>query len=383
MKKNFRPFKPQPAEADEFKPIRPIRSPVLNWCVKLIPILILAALPVVLWPSNPLNISGREMFSTGLFAAALALFAFEISMNRISTIFGTLWRRGSIANSGNNGGRPASPQKNKDAILAYHHFMKEVEDQLNSRTQWIMAVLFGALVFSWFPFSRTGGRPIYLFGLGAEVVIAFFIGFVVWRMVSTGWHVWRLPKRFEFEVQVLHPDQCGGLEPLGNLCLWNALIIAVAGIFLGGWISIGPTTPFAYYALRYIPLFQVLLIVPIILSLIVFILPLWNTHVVMTRKRDEIQIRLDELAKSIYAESTFLLDETHHLNSMEGEERNKHLNLMRDIYSQHQKIPTWPMNTNIVTKFAVAQALPVLSFAGIGGPIVTVLVNLFKLFAGS
>jgi hypothetical protein len=257
--------------------------------------------------------------------------------------------------------------------------MTEAEDQLNSNYQWIMAVIFGLLVFTWYPFSRTGGSYLFLIGLGVEVVIAFFIGFVVWRMIAIGSQIWRLPKKHELEVQVLHPDQCGGLEPLGNLCLWNALITAVAGIFLGGWISIGPTTQYAFYAAKYNSIFEILLIIPIIISFTTFILPLWTTHQAMARKKAEIQFQLDDLAKSIYTESTILLDRPHLLDLEEGEERNKRLGLMREIYLQHQKIPTWPINTNILTKFAAAQAMPVLSFVGIGGPIANILSFILKL----
>ncbi len=50
-------------------------------------------------------------------------------------------------------------------------------------------------------------------------------------------------------------------------------------------------------------------------------------------------MQLDELAKSIYAESTMLLDPTQSLHVIEGDERNKRLSLMRDIHTRHQKIP--------------------------------------------
>lgn len=363
------------AEKDEVKPIKPIRSPVLVWAIKVAPILMVLALPLILWKDSPLRVPGREMFSTGLFAAALALFAFQVLMSHISTIFGTLWRRGSIA------GLKGQKMADDEALASYRRFMRDVENQLNNKYQWAMGGIFALLVLVWYlPILLNLGKGfIILLGLVVEVFIALLIGVVVWRMVFISWQVWRLPEKYELEVQVVHPDQCGGLEPLGNLCLWNALILAVAGIFLGGWISIGPNTQFAEYAKTYDSVFRVLLIVPIILSFVSFLLPLWTTHQVMVQKKAEIQIRLDELAKSIYAESSILLDRTGELDFTEGDERNKRLNLMRTVYSQHQKIPTWPINTNIISKFAAAQAVPVLSFAGIADPIVKVLGEFIKL----
>ena len=375
MKNNPKNLKPASVEKDEFKPLNPIRSPVLAWVVKIVPILMVLALPLILWDKSPLVVPGKEMFSTGLFAAAVALFAFQVLMERISTIFSTLWRRGSIA------GVMGQNKSAKEVLASYHRFIAEMENQLNSKYQWVMGVVFALLVLVWYLpiLVNLGNGFIILLGLVVETFIALLIGVVVWRMVFISWQVWRLPERYELEIQVVHPDQCGGLEPLGNLCLWNALILAVAGIYLGGWISIGPNTQFAAYAAAYGPIFSVLLIVPIILSFVTFLLPLWTTHLVMVRKKAEIQIRLDELAKAIYAESNVLLDKTDELNFTEGDERNKRLSLMRTIYSQHQKIPTWPINTNIISKFAAAQAMPVLSFVGIADPVVKVLGELIKI----
>ncbi len=94
----------------------------------------------------------------------------------------------------------------------------------------------------------------------AEHFIAFIIGLMAWRMLVIGVQVWKLGKRFDLNPQLGHPDTCGGLEPLGNLCLWNALILALPGVFLGGWIILGPSTK---YGDIYTSLFYKLLILPV------------------------------------------------------------------------------------------------------------------------
>jgi len=374
MKKEPKDLKLVSVETDEFAPIKPIRSPILAWVMKVVPVIMVFALPLILWEDSPLKVPGKEMFSTGLFSAAMALFAFQVLMNKISSIFGTLWRRGSIAR------QKEKTKTDTKMVDAYRHFAHEVEEQLNNKYQWLMGGVFAVLVLVWYLpiLIHLGNGFIILLGLVVEVIIALLIGTVVWRMVLISWQVWHLPERYELEIQVVHPDQCGGLEPLGNLCLWNALILAVAGIYLGGWISIGPNTQFAEYAEVYSPIFRVLLIVPIVLSFVSFLLPLWTTHRVMVEKKAEIQIRLDELAKSIYAESNILLNKTGNMDFENGDERNKRLSLMRSIYSQHQKIPTWPINTNIIYKFAAAQAMPVLSFVGFADPFVKIISDAIK-----
>jgi hypothetical protein len=184
MKTNQKILEPVSAEKGEFEAIKPIRSPVLQWLIKLVPVAIILGLPLILWPSNLLRIPGKEMFATGMLASALALFAFNILLDRMSTIFATLWRRGSISGI-KNPDEKAQSRGNEEVVVSYRQFMQEVEDQLNSRYQWIMAGVFIILMMLWYlPILISMGRGfIIILGLVVETIIAFVIGAVVWRMV--------------------------------------------------------------------------------------------------------------------------------------------------------------------------------------------------------
>jgi hypothetical protein len=300
--------------------IEPIRQARLRRFLFLSPWLMLAAVPLILWPSNPLHIPGQYFFSIAFVTATLALFAFRFLMLRIADIFEILWRRRVIAYAGQAKTEPATSQKNRKDPKAveqdvlyeqYRSFAKGTENLLNSWGQWVVAAICVIIVMTWFLYAFTipeiAQTPILLVGILAEVTIASVIGLMAWRMIIIGIRVWHLPERFELAIQEGHPDHCGGLEPLGNVCLWNALIIAMAGLFLGGWLAIGPLTTERDTALFYAPIYRPLLVVPIGLSFINFFLPLWSIHRIMVTKKAEIQHRLEELAQSIYQEDRELL----------------------------------------------------------------------------
>ncbi|MCK5052878.1 MAG: hypothetical protein KAR65_01290 [Anaerolineales bacterium] len=371
--------------------IEPICHSRLRWFLLLLPCAMLVAVPIIAWPSNPLGIPGQFIFSTGFIAATLALFTFQVLMQRISEIFEVLWRRGVIANSAqpsNNlapshgvPGQHLNDAQRTVLYEKYRSFVKKTEGTLNSKGQWITATIFMALVLSWFLYGfsfQFVKEPILIVGILAELIIATVIGLMAWRMIVIGMRVWRLPQRFDLEIQSGHPDRCGGLEPLGNLCLWNALIIAMAGIFLGGWIAIGPNTPDSNLAIFYAPIFRPLLTIPITLSFVSFFIPLWSTHRVMVAKKNEIESQLDELAQIIYRENRELLNSADRLDPAEGENRLKKMELMREIYSQNQRIPAWPINVAILSKFLASQAIPVLSFLGVAEPIVSMVTGLLQ-----
>lgn len=371
--------------------IEPIRHSQLRWLLRLLPWAMLVAVPIIAWPSNPLGIPGQFFFSTGFIAANLALFAFQVLMQRISKVFEVLWQRGVIANQA----RPVNNLTPSQGVSSqrddtshptapddqHQTFVKEIEGTLNSQGQWIMAAIFIVLVLTWFLYSfsiQFVREPLLIVGIIVEILIGAVVGLMAWRMIVIGIRVWGLPQRFDLIIQIGHPDQCGGLEPLGNLCLWNALIIATAGLFLGGWIAIGPNTPYRNLAIFYGPIFRPLLAIPITLSFVSFFLPLWGTHLLMVAKKSEIERQLDELTQSIYREDRELLNSADRLDPTEGENRLKKLELMHQIYSRNQRIPTWPINIAILSKFLASQAIPILSFTGVAEPIASMAISLLQ-----
>ena len=60
------------------------------------------------------------------------------------------------------------------------------------------------------------------------------IGLMAWRMAVVTYMIREIGKRFELSIQFGNPDKCGGLESLGNLCLWNSLVMSIPGLYITG-----------------------------------------------------------------------------------------------------------------------------------------------------
>lgn len=334
-----------------------VRSRAARWVLRLLPWIILSWVIlveiVISKASDPMHISG-------MVAAALSLFASQFLMQRIPEILGTLWNRNLIASKPTtdlDGANPteevlnttANPSKPAPVEDTYRTFIHDVEGLLNHPGQWLIGVFFALLVLTWAHY--------HWYELIGESFIGFIIGIMAWRMIVTGVQVWQLGKKFDLTPQSGHPDKCGGFEPLGNLCLWNALIVTIPAVFLWGWIILGPGTQYGNF---YTPQFSKLLLVPVAWAMLSFFLPLWSVHQIMIAKRAVVRQQLDQLSKSINHLAREMLAEADELEPEEGEKMAEKLELMRQIYQQNQHYPVWPFNLGIMVKFMTSQAVPIL-----------------------
>lgn len=379
-----------------------VQSRALRQVLRLLPWVLLAgvALDTVVFKA------GDPMFNSGIVAAALSLFAFQVLMWRIPETLGTIWSRNLIAAQPTKDSTEkvlnstANPSPLEDQ---YRTFVDDAEGLLNHPGQWLVGVFFLLLVCTWmFLYRGIGqevrnvmgemGRLLYRYGVisesrsfpvvlltsfvvGLEFFIAFILGLMVWRMIVAGLQVWQLGKKFDLTPQLGHPDRCGGFEPLGDLCLWNALILTVPAVYLGGWATLGPKIGWGYYT----TLHSTLLLVPMTLAFLSFFLPMWGVHQVMVAKRAVVRRQLDQLSQSINQLAREMLDRADELETGEGEEMAKKLELMRQIYQQNQHYPVWPFNVGILAKFVTSQAVPLLGLTGLGGTIVDVIKALLSL----
>jgi hypothetical protein len=353
------------------------------------------------------------MFFTGTITAAIAIFLFLGLMKLIPVTFRILWERNLLgAKSEDQRSMPLSPANtmaNSESLEnQYLKFIEEFDKLLNGRGQIITALVTGglggiwAIIFWTLYYSNTKMMGLYQafiyvlsayfkYGLShfflSPVFLVYFLagcvlGIFIWRMLVTSYEIWKLEKLFDLTIQLGHPDHCGGLEPLGNLCLWNALIASVAGIYLGGWISILKSnigTHYQAYGNTYVPLFSIYLAFPVGYSLISFFLPVWNIHQTMAAKRDLILRKLDRLGQSINELSRTILDQVETLDPAESEKISKRIEAMRVAYENYKKIPTWPFNIEILAKFSTSQIIPILSLTGLGQPILNALSALLKI----
>ncbi|MBM3941833.1 MAG: hypothetical protein FJ316_02700 [SAR202 cluster bacterium] len=195
-----------------------------------------------------------------------------------------------------------------------------------------------------------------------EAAAGFFVGLMVWRMMVIGFQVGRLGRRFTVIPQSEHWDRCGGMGPVGNLCVMNAMIISVAGTFLGGWAVLGPFLPSNLYrclADYWAVPFLSQLLVFLVLSGVAFFLPVWSIHQLMVARRTMVREQLDQLSQQISNRSRELLDRAGRIPADEGERMTKELELMRHTYQSHQHQEVWPFNLAMMVKLLIPQVATV------------------------
>ena len=391
--------------------IKTVRSQPLATMLRVLPWIALIIALVVLIPGSPIRAGGPQIFGTGVITVALVLFAFQILLALVPETLEALWRRKLVLARADRQEADAAPDggKNTDRTelaAGYLAYLKEFEGLLNNRRWQVgMIIAFELLVNLWIGFlnleflrNLIAGRiaGIRLAELVINMSLAALIAPMAWRLMVVGWQIWRLPDKFDLKVQFEHPDQCGGLEPLGNLCLWNILIISLPLIFLGSWLLVArsDTSSFSFYdtdfwrlvlgqADRYDEIYARLLWVLIPFTILGFILPLWNTHRVMVDKRKRMLAQLDEHVENITDEWNAAVEKIGALTTAEGTEKLGRLEFARQIYQRQKRLPVCPINLNIFLKFASTQVIPLFSLTGLGSGIIKILSLLIDFMSSS
>lgn len=317
------------------------------------------------------------MVETGLLGVIAGFAVFLVFANRVPQAFALVRLRGLIS---------AADRER------YEAFERRVERQLNSRWSLAPAAVGIAFALAYFPIRAGGFAAVFGTGPGSlqdlgplvpllavgTPVLWFVAGLAIWRMIVVGMKLDELGRCFDLQLQLGHPDQCAGFEPLGSLSLWNALVLAVPGLFLGWWIAVGPTSQ---YGNRWLGLDSVLAVVVVVLSLLAFVAPLWNVHRAMARSANRLAGELEERGRAIDRLARELLTGKDALSSQDRAEKAKDLELQQALYRDNEHIPTWPINLRLALRFGTSQLVPLLGLTGLGKPIVDA-VGRFATFLG-
>lgn len=356
----------------------PIQNYIVSMALRYLPLVILLFII-----TRKYSLTDYPMYYSGLLSSAISLLLFPSLMKRIPYTLGTLWDRQIIGLRYEAFGD--SGAINRDLTLEtdlnspskvekqYVLFIRKFQDLLNSPFQWVFALAFSAFVLTW-----TDPTWSYLERF-MEHLIAFVIGFMAWRMIIIGIQVWQLGRKFDINPQLGHPDECGGLEPLGNLCLWNGLILSILGIFLGGWIIIAPSTE--QYGDFNTSFYSNLLLITMGWAVVSFLFPLWSVHRVLVVKREEIQLQLNQMGQRINQCSHEILDQCQELEPEESEKIAKKIAILQRTYQQHENYPVWPFNADLIKKLTLSQTVQLLSVTGLGKPIfnlVKIIIDIMK-----
>lgn len=270
--------------------------------------------------------------------------------------------------------------------LQYCQFIRDYQRWLTHKGQWVVGgsllLLVVFLTMNVAKLPIVGSLDFYV--VIGQYPIAFLLGIMAWRLLASGVQTWRLGRTLNIEPQPGNVDRAGGLAAFGNLCLWNALIASLLGIYLGGWLIVavvlGPpenqcderslitetgarVASYGCQALFWKATYLKLLLVPTGLALFGLVAPVWSLHQLMAKKRHGMQRRLLELGRQIHYLEQELLTRAEELETGEFEQLTKRLELTRETHRRNSHFPVWPYNSGILLKFGFAQAVPVLSVA--------------------
>jgi hypothetical protein len=209
------------------------------------------------------------------------------------------------------------------------------------------------------------------------VIWAYFVAGNAWLFLVTARFIGVLTEKFKIKIRPNHPDKCGGLKPLGNLCFGIALPILIGIIFLGVYASgIVVNKGLPIVAAANIGLFCFAL--PI--AYFAFFSPMWKIHLEMQEKKSkyeedyyaqlaQLELALKSTINEVNAETTKIAKEK--------------IEAYRTFDPEKMNYPTWPFDKRILLKFLTPQIVPILSLAiQFNEPVQTALENALSLIIG-
>ena len=369
------------ARLDNFRVLaNPRLRAIFGWIPALIVLLVLGD-----WLIGPGTFSRDTFRMTGVLTVALVMAAVQVLFERLPRVLKTIWRRGLIDVKSREGGAGL-----------FLDYIQQLEGALNSKYARAAALTLAAgSLFATYPFQYlmlagrfpydVGGMLAYYFGGQAAViapVLGFVIGLLAWRVGTIAYFIGVMGEKFPLKIQVNHPDQAGGLKPVGDLAFNIAIIILIPSIFLAVWGFI--TTFFSDPGLQlYITLwgglFRQLLVVLGVLSFFAFLQPLYKIHLRMEEHVQGIRAELDTLGHKIELLSHELRSQAEEIQPQQGEDKFRTIEFLKKVYLENSRLPTWPFNWQTLLRFTSAQAVPVLSLLGTSGPMVDVIKGVLSL----
>ncbi len=276
---------------------------------------------------------------------------------------------------------------------SYTDFVTEFHAQLNRPWVWALGIFAAALRFiapfvleafrvNDFAGANVGDIGLRLLWASASV---FLLAVALWRLIVTGYMVSRISQRFAVVVQRAHPDQSGGLQPLGDLCFRCALVFIGPAFFLVGWLivfsipdlasKLPPTIPSGD---KILPALILGLIVELAAVIAVFLLPLLGVHKEMSKQKDRHMEFLGEFAQRIQNINNNLLHAAGQTNPAEIQKNLDTLKGMRQVYEESKTFPVWPFGRRIALTITVSQIVAFLSTLGVSQPITNLIQNVLK-----
>jgi hypothetical protein len=150
-----------------------------------------------------------------------------------------------------------------------------------------------------------------------------------------------------------HPDGAAGWAPLGDLYLFQALLLAIAALYYGVWsYLIAVQNAYAYTNFRNLqtPYFVFFLII-LAAEVLAFLVPVWSFHTDMRRQKVALASETDALSDRILTVQARAVETD---DPEEASRLSQQLATMNSLYAARVQMPTWPFNASVTVRFGLA-----------------------------
>src|SRR6266508_2809057 len=247
---------PKPSE----KPIEPeveyilpnlqiIKSPILKWLFDILPLAVVASTTVSAFGGWYSKVGVDLLYLTGGLTIISSMLFARTLFEKFPQWLIMIWRRGILCPRQNDI-HATTKFSQQSSSGTFSSFAQEASDQMNDSRQIVCgAIGIGVAIWTIWLLDKGIFQSIYInfstifSAYGTFMLIrltfilaAFVAGLIAWRIVVIANTVAKLGKQFDFDLQINHPDGCGGLRPIGDLCLGLAYVIAPLPIMFGAWL---------------------------------------------------------------------------------------------------------------------------------------------------
>lgn len=290
---------------------------------------------------------------------------------QVPKIFVDLWENG-VIQAKSDQKRPVKKydgrhnERIEETKKLYNEKLKGLEEKINCTKSYIIAAIYvfiheSVSLYSVYRVPKTDAvtiayYDIRFFPLSGIVmhttyaIIYFFTVVMLYKGVFLIRFFRKLPENFNLQVKPLHPDNCGGLKPIGNFCIgidYMLLIFGVAVVSQSIFSYSEATDVFIAFALSAYTVSAIFL----------FFYPLWPIHNSMKSQKNDLLYKLNKELDPIYQEVYEKITRISKINTKKLQKVEK----LDKIYERTSRMPTWPSDIGGFIKFLTTILIPVMS----------------------
>lgn len=299
---------------------------------------------------------GDMVFIVFLILGTCGIILMNYAIESVPGTFTELWRNGVIQ----------SKNSSKNPIRSYNKQLRELENTINSKKSYIVATAYIVIhnflaLYRYYlvPVTESPIIPyhdIRAFPLSGIVVHIMYglVYFVLVIMIYKGYFLVqalrKLNKNFNIQIKPLHQDKCGGLKPVGDLCIKidYMLLVFFAAIVIFSVFSFTEEIEILVY-------FGILLYTAS--ATFFFFYPLWPVHNSMKRQKNTLIRRLNEKFDPFYQE---IYKEITIKGANISSEKLEKIEQIEKIHESATRMPIWPFDVVGLIRFFTTVFVPVL-----------------------